>query len=438
MQKPTTTSIEEVFLSIEMLHSSQIKWASFELEERIEVIKDIKEQLLSGLEKYAKAISLDMNKPISQALAEVKKCATLCDYYITQGPGFLAPQHVKTQWSESYVTFEPLGVLLGVMPWNYPFWQVFRFVIPSLLLGNTFAVKHASNVPKSAQFLEEIFNSKKIDFPVYKNLFLKSEAVAEVIAHPLIKAISLTGSEPAGRSVAEHAGKHLKKCVLELGGSNAFIVLEDADLEKTLDIAVNARMQNAGQSCIAAKRFLVHQSLEKAFIEGLKNRIKQLKTGDKLDPATEIGAMAREDLAEELHELVTESISLGAQLELGGSYDGCFYQPTLLSKVTHKMPVFTNETFGPVAVVTSFSTKEEAYELSNSSNFGLGVSIFTKNTEQAKKDVSQFHEGAVFINEMVISDPNMPFGGVKNSGYGRELSHFALYEFANIKSVIIK
>lgn len=431
-------TLEEAFLDIEMMQSSQIKWASLTLKDRIEIVRDIQQKLELHTQEYAEAITKDMNKPIAQSIAEVKKCATLCTYYIENIENFLTPQQVSTKWSESYITFEPLGVLLGVMPWNFPFWQVFRFVIPSLLLGNTFVLKHASNVPLSAQALETIFNSKKIDFPIYKNLFLKSDLIAAVIAHPHIKAISLTGSEAAGRSVAEHAGKHLKKCVLELGGSNAFIVLEDADLEATLDIAVQARMQNAGQSCIAAKRFLVHQSIEKAFIEGLKKRIAKLKIGDKFDPETQIGAMAREDLAEELHQLVTESISQGACLEIGGNFSGAFYSPTILSQVTDQMPVFRNETFGPVAVVTSFETVEEAIALSNDSAFGLGVSICTTQIEQAQKWASRFHEGAVFINEMVISDPNMPFGGVKNSGYGRELSHFALYEFANIKSVVIK
>ncbi len=436
MSTPITT--EEAFLHIETVHSSYLQWKLFSVAQRIEVIKDIREKLLKNTRKYAEAITEDMNKPIAQSVAEVKKCAYLCEYYIDHAEDFLKPQPVKTKWSETSITFEPLGVLLGVMPWNFPFWQVFRFVIPSLILGNTFVLKHASNVPKSAAMLEEIFNSKKIDFPVYKNLFLTSEKVADIIAHDHIKAVSLTGSEPAGRSVAEQAGRHLKKCVLELGGSNAFIVCDDADLELAVQTAVNGRMQNAGQSCIASKRFLVHDTLFDAFVEGFKVKAEALKTGDKYSETTEIGAMAREDLAMELHEQVTQSVEQGARLITGGMRNGAFYTPTLLTAVTPDMPVFSQETFGPVAAIIPFKTIEEAIALSNNSSFGLGVSIFSKNVDKIKQLVPLFYEGAVFINEMVISDPNVPFGGVKHSGYGRELSHFALYEFANIKPVIVK
>lgn len=431
-------SKDDAFLKVEIMQCSFIKWKSFSIQERIAVIKDIKEQLLNNVDVYAKAITDDMNKPISQAKAEVNKCALLCDYYIEHGAGFLAQQTIKTNWSESYITFEPLGVLLGVMPWNFPFWQVFRFVIPSLLLGNTFVVKHASNVPKSAKFLEEVFNSKKIDFPIYQNLYLESKNIESIIAHNHIKAVSLTGSEGAGRSVAEIAGKHLKKCVLELGGSNAFIVLEDADLNLAVKKAVNARMQNAGQSCIASKRFLIHESLYDAFVSDYSQALKSLKTGDKYDESVTFGAMAREDLAIEIENQVADSLKMGAVLVTGGKRDGAYFEPTILKKVTTDMPVFKDEIFGPVAAVLPFKTFEEALEISNASNFGLGVSIFTRDVKTIKKKIFKFDEGAVFINEMVVSDPNMPFGGVKNSGYGRELSHFALYEFANVKSVVIK
>lgn len=423
---------------LEVMQSSFLKWRTFSIEDRIEIIKKIKLRLLENKNEYARAITTDMNKPIKQSIAEVEKCAYLCDYYIENAADFLKEQVVKTKWTKSYITFRPLGVLLGVMPWNFPFWQVFRFVIPSLIVGNTFVLKHASNVPLSAQALEDAFNVSELDFPVYKNLAIKSDEVAAVIANPIVKAVSLTGSEHAGRSVAETAGKHLKKCVLELGGSNAFIVCEDADLEKAAEVAVNARMQNAGQSCIAGKRFLIQENVLDTFTELYKTKLQTLKTGDKFDETVTFGAMAREDLAEELEKQMHESIAKGAQLVTGGKRNRAFFEPTVLTHVTTDMKVFKEETFGPLAAIVSFKTIDEALDLSNQSDFGLGVSIFTQNPEKLKPYLSLFEEGSVFINEMVISDPHVPFGGIKNSGYGRELSHFALYEFANVQSVVIK
>lgn len=432
------TNLETALSKLNIVQSSYFKWKSFSLKDRIAIVLDIKKTLLENKEEYAKAITSDMNKPIKQSIAEVEKCAYLCDYYANNAEQFLEKQIVKTRWTESFITFEPLGVLLGVMPWNFPFWQVFRFVIPSLLVGNTFVVKHASNVPKSAQMLEEVFNSKLVNFPLYLNLTIKGEQVKDVIANPIVKAVSLTGSENAGKSVAEVAGKHLKKCVLELGGSNAFIVLNDANLDLATTTAVNARMQNAGQSCIAGKRFLVQEEIYNDFIEDFKMKLVNLKYGDKFDEQTDFGSMAREDLAIELEEQVNRSIELGAVLECGGNRIGAFFEPTILSNVTMDMPVGKEETFGPVAAIFKIKDLDEAIEISNQSEFGLGVSIFTENVESVKDKISSFEEGAVFINEMVISDPNMPFGGINKSGYGRELSHFALYEFANIKSVVIK
>lgn len=431
-------NLQQAFSKADEMNQSFALWHRLPLSERINGVQKIKQNLLENLEKYARAITEDMHKPISQSKAEVKKCAYLCDYYIAHATDFLRPQSIKTQWSESYITYEPLGVLLGVMPWNYPFWQVFRFVIPNLILGNTFLLKHASNVPLSAALLEEAVNVACEDYPVYRNLFLPGKEVGEVIAHPAVKAVSLTGSEAAGRSVAEIAGKHLKKCVLELGGSNALIVFEDADLDKTVEKAVQARMQNAGQSCIAAKRILVQQSVYEPFLEKYIARVQQLKTGDKWDETTEIGAMAREDLAIELEEQIKKSVAMGAKISIGGNRNGAFFEPTVLTNVTTDMPVFTEETFGPAAVLVPFATDDEAIKLSNQSSFGLGVSLFTTDVQKAQNLATHFHEGSVYINEMTISDPAVPFGGIKNSGYGRELSQFAMYEFANIKPVVIK
>jgi succinate-semialdehyde dehydrogenase/glutarate-semialdehyde dehydrogenase len=423
---------------LETLECSFLKWRDFSLNDRILVLKDIREKLLKNKREYAHAITTDMNKPIKLAIAEVEKCAYLCDYYIENAAKFLENQEIKTGFSKSYITFRPLGVLLGVMPWNFPLWQVFRFVVPSLLTGNVFVVKHASNVPLSAKALENVFNVDTINFPIYKDLSIKSSEVANVIAFPIIKAVSLTGSEHAGRSVAETAGKHLKKCVLELGGSNAFIVLNDADLNYAAEKAVSARMQNAGQSCIASKRFLIHEDVYNQFVDLFKQKLSTLTFGDKYDETVTFGAMAREDLAIELENQLERSVAKGATIIAGGKRNGSFFEPTIVTNVSVDMPVFAEETFGPLAAIMSFKTIDEAIELSNKSNYGLGASIFTDNPQQLDNYLHLFDEGALFINEMVVSDPHLPFGGIKNSGYGRELSHFALYEFANIQTVVVK
>ena len=430
--------LDKALTSVSKLESAYLAWKALPLASRKQTITRIQEKLLTHTEEYASAITTDMNKPLAQSIAEVKKCAALCDYYLSHIDEFLRPQPLQSNWSESYVRLDPLGVLLAVMPWNFPFWQVFRVAIPNLLLGNVLAVKHASNVPTAAALLDEIFQDETLGFPIYKNLPLASQHVEAIIAHPAMKGVTLTGSEPAGRSVAQCAGKYLKKSVLELGGSAAFIVCEDADLNKAVATAVNARMQNAGQSCIAGKRILVQQSIAKAFIAAFTEKVKALKQGDKYDLTTEIGAMAREDLAIEIEEMVAQSLSEGATLLCGGKRTGAFYEPTVLTDVTPTMRVFKEETFGPVAVITTFQDFEEAIALSNQSDFGLGVAIFSQNVAFVKSQAPRFDEGAVYINEMLISDPHLPFGGIKNSGYGRELSHFGVLEFANIKTVVVK
>ena len=430
--------LDKALTSVSKLESAYLAWKALPLASRKQTITRIQERLLTHTEEYASAITTDMNKPLAQSIAEVKKCASLCSYYLNHIDEFLRPQPLQSCWSESYVRLDPLGVLLAVMPWNFPFWQVFRVAIPNLLLGNVLAVKHASNVPTAAALLDEIFQDETLGFPIYKNLPLASQHVEAIIAHPAIKGVTLTGSEPAGRSVAQCAGKYLKKSVLELGGSAAFIVCEDADLNRAVATAVNARMQNAGQSCIAGKRILVQQSIAKAFIAAFTEKVKALKQGDKYDLSTEIGAMAREDLAIEIEEMVEQSLSEGATLLCGGKRTGAFYEPTVLTDVTPTMRVFREETYGPVAVITTFRDFEEAIALSNQSDFGLGVAIFSQNVDFVKSQASRFDEGAVYINEMLISDPHLPFGGIKNSGYGRELSHFGVWEFANIKTVVVK
>mgnify|MGYP005605497545 FL=1 len=412
-------------------------WEKTSLNDRLAYLPALASLLLDNKEEYAKAITTEMHKPISQSIAEIEKCAVLCSYYYENSTPFLAPKIIKTEASESYVDYEPMGVILGIMPWNFPFWQVFRFAVPTLIAGNTVVVKHASNVPKCAELIQEIFEQAGFPKGCYQNLSISSQEVAAVIANPIIKAVSLTGSEQAGIAVAAEAGKQLKKCVLELGGNNAFIILEDANLDKAVATAVNARMQNAGQSCIAAKRFLVHENIAKDFVEKFKVAVQNLKIGNPLDKETQIASLARVDLAEELEKQVQQSIQMGAQLILGGKRNNAFYEPTILTNVTPQMPVFHEETFGPVAAITTFKTIAEAIALSNESQFGLGVSIFTRDIDFIKTKISAFKEGAVFINEMVKSDPRLPFGGIKKSGYGRELSEEGIKEFVNLKTIVI-
>ncbi len=423
---------------IQTAYSAFLNWRNTSFSKRKGLALSLSEQLRKNTFQYAQIITDEMFKPITQSISEVEKCAWVSEFYAENFETFLAKQIIKTDAEESFVTYEPLGVILGVMPWNFPFWQVFRFAVPTLLAGNTVVVKHASNVPKSAQLLQEIFERAGFPKGSYTNLPIKSNEVAAIIAHPFVKGVSLTGSESAGKAVAIEAGKHLKKCVLELGGNNAFIVCKDANLEKTVGIAINARMQNAGQSCIAAKRFLIDQSIENEFTELYVNAIKKLKIGDSKDFDTQIGPLARTDLAIELEIQVQKSIEMGAQLILGGTRTDNFYEPTVLTKITPEMPVFKEETFGPVVAMSSFKTIEEAISLSNQSEFGLGVSIFTKDSNAIKKYISLFDEGAVFINELVKSDPRLPFGGVKKSGYGRELAKNGIMEFVNVKTIYIK
>ena len=412
-------------------------WGFMPLADRLNFIKKLVFALTKKQHLLAKQCSLEMGKPITQALAEVKKCQLLCEYYLSNAEKFLEKRQIETDGSESYVTYEPLGVVLGVMPWNFPYWQVFRFAIPTIIAGNTVVVKHASNIAGCAILIEELF--KEAGFPdgIYTNLLIAGSQVKVVIENPIVKAVSLTGSEKAGASVASIAANQIKKAVLELGGSNGLIVCEDADLDKTVEIAVNARFQNAGQSCIAAKRFFVHSSIFDSFIDKFTKSVSGLKAGNPLDEDTYVGPLARTDLAQDVEKQVNKSVEMGAKIVLGGKRTDAFYEPTILVNVTTDMPVFSEEVFGPAIPVLSFDTFEEAVKLSNATNFGLGVSVFTADVEGLKKKVNLFEEGAVFINAMVKSDPALPFGGVKRSGYGRELAENGIKEFVNVKTVYI-
>lgn len=428
----------QVTYKLEISRKTFESWRFLEMPERLKFIKNLIFILTKNEDLLTKKCSLEMGKPIKQARAEVKKCILLCEYYISNAEKFLKNVNSESDASESYVVYEPLGTILGVMPWNFPYWQVFRFAIPAIAAGNTVVVKHASNVPGCAQLIEDAFIEAGFPEGVYQNLLISGKQVEGVINNPVIKAVSVTGSEKAGAEVASVAAKKIKKAVLELGGSNAFVVLEDADIIAAAEIAVNARMQNTGQSCIAAKRFIVHEAIYENFLQRFKAGVEKLKSGDPMDEDTDIGPLARLDLAEEIEKQVNDSVGMGAKIVTGGKRKDAFYEPTILADVTADMAVFKQETFGPVAAVIKFKTFDEAVTLSNNSEFGLGVSVFTSNVDKIKDKISLFNEGTVFINAMVKSDPALPFGGVKKSGYGRELAEAGIKEFVNVKTVYIK
>jgi succinate-semialdehyde dehydrogenase/glutarate-semialdehyde dehydrogenase len=389
---------------------------------------------------YARTMTLEMGKPIVQAEAEVEKCAVTCDFYAEHAEAYLAQQPRETDATRSYVRFDPLGPVLAVMPWNFPFWQVFRFAAPALMAGNVGVLKHASNVPRSALAIEEVFRDAGFPRGVFSTVLVGSPAVAALIADPRIMAITLTGSEGAGRKVAEHSGRELKKTVLELGGSDPFIVLADADLTVAARNAADARLINSGQSCIAAKRFIVVESVVDAFVDRFRRELSIRRMGDPLDQATQVGPQAREDLRDSLHQQVEESVKRGAKLLLGGEIPtgkGAFYPPTMLTAVEKGMPAFDEETFGPVAAVIRATDETDAVRIANDSTLGLGASLWTQDRGRAERLAAEIEAGSVFVNGVVKSDPRLPFGGIKHSGYGRELSEYGIREFVNIKSVWI-
>ncbi|GAA0872370.1 NAD-dependent succinate-semialdehyde dehydrogenase [Gangjinia marincola] len=427
----------EIESAISLAETTFHHWKKTTFEERRHHILNVKKQLEKDKREYAEMMTAEMGKPISQAIAEVEKCAWLCQYYADHAVEHLERLVIETDAQESFVTFEPLGIILAVMPWNYPFWQVFRFIIPSLMAGNVGLLKHSTSVMGSAQLIERVFLDAGLQKGCFQNLVIASDAVEPIINDSRIKAVTLTGSKPAGSAVASAAAKKIKKSVLELGGSNALVVLPDADMENTLETCVKARYQNTGQSCIAGKRLLLHEDIADQFLERFVEKVKELTTGDPMDENTYIGVMAREDLAKDLQEQVNDTLDAGAKLMLGGKRDGAYFEPTIVTNVHADMRMFKEETFGPAMAVTTFKTFDEAVDLVNQSDFGLGVSVFTTNIDQIKPHISRFEDGAVFINELVKSDPRLPFGGTKISGYGRELSVFGIREFVNIKTVYI-
>ncbi|WP_455222540.1 NAD-dependent succinate-semialdehyde dehydrogenase [Kaarinaea lacus] len=427
--------------TVESVGAVNATWSATPLSERCELMRRAAQQLRRDKSALAAIITREMGKLISEAEAEVEKCAQGCDYYAEQGIRFLQDEVVETDAGKSFVCYQPLGTILAVMPWNFPLWQVFRFAAPALVAGNTGVLKHASNVPQCALAIEEVF--KKAGFPanVFRTLMISAAQVQSVIENPVIKAVTLTGSEPAGRQVASHAGAHIKKSVLELGGSDAFVVLEDADLDHTVKNAVLSRFMNTGQSCIAAKRFIVVKSIAEEFLMQFKTAVEELQTGDPMDSATTLAPLARVDLRDQLHQQVTDSIAAGARVVTGCepvTGAGAFYQASILADIKPGMPAYEEEFFGPVALVISAEDEADALRVANDTRFGLGGSVWTRNQQRGEAFARKVQAGSVFVNGFVKSDPRLPFGGIKASGYGRELSHHGMHEFVNVKTVWIR
>lgn len=434
----TTQQVDEILAESRAAFE---RWRERPIDERAALVRRAGEQLRAHRHRYAMLATSEMGKTIAEAEAEVEKSATGCDFYADNGAGFLADQPVESPAYESYVSFEPLGVVLAIMPWNFPYWQVFRCAVPALMAGNTVVLKHASNVTGCAQGIEEVFTSAGFPEGVFRTLVLESKDVDQVIEDPRIVAIALTGSDAAGSKVAAKAGGLLKKTVLELGGSDPFIVLEDADVEGAAGFAARSRFQNAGQSCIAAKRFLVVETIADRFEHLFKEAAQALVLGDPTDRNTTMGPLARADLREALEQQCAATIRQGAKLVTGGerpNRKGYFYAPTLLSGVTPEMPAFREETFGPLAAIIQVKDVDEAISLANDSPYGLGGNIWTRDVARAKALARRIESGTVSINGMVASHPRLPFGGVKRSGYGRELSSFGIREFTNIQTIWIE
>ena len=414
------------------------KWKRTGIEYRGSLMEKAAALLRSNMNEYAGSITLEMGKPLKESRAEVDKCALVCEYYAKNAKRFLSPEPAETDADISYVTFEPLGTILGIMPWNFPFWQVFRFAVPTLMAGNTVLLKHASNVQICARNIENLFTRAGFPPSVFRNLVIGSGRMDKIIKHDCIRAVSLTGSESAGQKVAEAAGSVLKKCLLELGGSNAFVVLEDANIRKAVEIGIKARFQNAGQSCIAAKRFILDRKISDEFLDLFLDGIRKLKTGNPAEEDTDIGPLASIWQAVKVEEQVVRSVAMGARVIAGGIRNKTFYQPAVVVDVTPGMPLFDEEVFGPVAPVSISDNTAEAITIANKTNFGLGVSLFTDDLDKAYDLAREFHDGAVFINGMVKSDPRLPFGGTRHSGFGRELAIQGIREFVNIKTVWAK
>lgn len=437
-EQHTPQQVERI---ISAAHEAFPAWSSRSFEQRAQVLRKAAELLRSRTANYAQLMTNEMGKPIAQSEAELEKCAWVCDYYAEHAAGFLQPQPAQTDARKSYVAYQPLGVILAVMPWNYPFWQVFRFLAPTLMAGNTGLLKHASNVPGCALTIEEIMRDAGMPVGGFGTLLIPGRGVEAVIRHPAVRAVSLTGSTPAGKSVASIAGSEIKKSVLELGGSDPYVILKDADLELAASICVEGRLKNTGQSCIAAKRFIAVPEVYDDFLQLVTEKMRAKKYGDPNDRNNDLGSMARRDLRDELHQQVQVSIAKGARCVLGGTVPhgpGAFYPPTILVDIPEDAPAYHEELFGPVASVIAAKDEQDAIRIANDTVFGLGAAVFSQDLERAERIArEQLQAGSAFVNALVSSDPRLPFGGIKTSGYGRELGLFGIHEFVNIKTVYV-
>jgi succinate-semialdehyde dehydrogenase/glutarate-semialdehyde dehydrogenase len=436
-QMPRTTVDD----TIAKAHEAFLGWRRMSFEQRAQHLRSAAQILRAKAEDLARLMAREMGKPLRDGVAEVQKCAVCCEFFSENAAQLLAREPVKTEARTSFVTFNPLGVVLAVMPWNFPFWQVFRFAAPTLMAGNAAVLKHASNVPGCALAIEQILREAGVPANLFRTLLIGNAQVETVIEHPLVRAVTLTGSGPAGRAVARKAGEMLKKSVLELGGSDPYLVLEDADLELAASVCAKGRLVNGGQSCIAAKRFIVVEPVRREFEQRFVQKMKAARQGDPLSMDTEIGPLARHDLREALHRQVEQSIQRGARCLLGGEIPagpGAYYPPTVLTDVGKGMPAHDEELFGPVAAVIPVRDEAQAIATANESLFGLGGAVITRDLARGERIAAEgIESGCVFVNDSVRSDPRLPFGGVKESGYGRELSGYGIKEFVNIKTVFV-
>ncbi len=442
VQNYETIDSDRLKQQIEKTHQAFLEWKKTDFSHRASLMKKAAEVLESHQQEWAELMAQEMGKPVADGKKEIQKCAWVCNYYSENAEKFLQPEEIQSSASKSYVSFQPIGTVLAVMPWNFPFWQVFRFAAPALMAGNAGLLKHASNVPGCGLAIEDVFQQAGFPENLFKMLMIKTRQTNEVLEHPFVRAATLTGSTYAGKAVASKAGEMLKKTVLELGGSDPYVILPDVNIDEVAKTCAASRLINTGQSCIAAKRFIIQESQKEQFEQGMVQHMQSQKIGDPMDENTQLGPMARHDLRDELHEQVKKSIEMGAKCLAGGEVPddpGAYYPATVLTEVKKGMPAYDDELFGPVAAIITAKDEEEQIRIANDSVFGLGAAVFTQDVEKGTRIAEEeLDAGCCFVNDFVKSDPRLPFGGVKESGYGRELSYYGIKEFVNIKTVYIK
>ena len=440
MKKYALMSTVELNGQVGESRAAFMKWRAVPVADRAALMAKLATVLRAEKRNYAELITKEMGKPIKEALAEVEKCAVLADYYAANAEQFLKPEEIRTEAKKSYVMYQPLGLVLAVMPWNFPFWQVIRFAVPALVAGNVALLKHASNVPMTAIAIEEAFTRAGFPDNVFKTLLIDAQQALRLIDDDMVDAVSLTGSNKAGEDIGAHAGRMIKKVVLELGGSDPYIVLDDADVEKAGRTAANARMINTGQSCIAAKRFIVMEAAAEAFTKHFLARLREMKLGDPMDETTDIGTVARKDILDGLKEQLRDAKAKGATVLTSGQTftKGLFFTPSIVLNARPNMKVLSEEVFGPIAPIIVVKSEDEAIQVANDTQFGLGAAVWSRNIERAERIAGRIEAGTVTINDMVKSDPRLPFGGVKKSGVGREMSHHGLKEFVNVKTIVVR